>query len=141
MTLKIPVSRVITANLTQLPLEFIDGAIDVLRTISLEDALPSAVQFYLGVFEIRNQPHDRRYISLQGSALPCADQKLRFPIEPLDSMAGRRKGFTQILNIISESLTSIGNPPAPWSNLIRSQFEGCPAQGMSYITQSLSSLC
>lgn len=128
-----------TADLTQLPLEFIDGAIDILRAISLEDALPSAVQFYLGVFEIHNRP--RRYISLQWSPLPCANRELRFPIEPLDSTAGRKKGYTQILNMISESLTSIGNPPAPWSNLIRLQFEGCSAQGMSYITRTLSSLC
>lgn len=119
-------------DLTQLPLEFIDGAIDVLRIISLEETLPSTVRLCLGILEIRSQP--RNYIALPWSPL-CVDQKLGFPIQPLDSETIRKEGYTQVLSMVSQSLASIeSHPPTLWQGITDSQLKGCPAQGMSSIS-------
>lgn len=99
--MKTPKAKVMTPDLTRLPLEFIGGAIGILNTIITEKTLPPPALLYLGVFEIPAQPGE--YIALPWSP-PGIDPKLRFPIQRVNISTARDIGGRLISSIVSEAL-------------------------------------
>ncbi|KAF8241597.1 hypothetical protein K440DRAFT_665246 [Wilcoxina mikolae CBS 423.85] len=93
---------VLSANLTQVPLEFIERAITILHNTITRKLPPPGALLYLGIFLT---PHGQ-YIALPWS-LPGIEPKLDFPIQYMVANTIHVKGSQLILDVISEALTFV----------------------------------
>lgn len=98
-----PGVKVMTPDLTRLPLQSIGRAIDILKKIIMEKTPPLSALLYLGIFEIPTQPGD--YIALSRST--GIEPKLGFPIQYLNINTVCDAGGQLVLNTVSTTLNFI----------------------------------
>ena len=92
----------LSTNLTQVPLDFIERAITILHNTVAHKIPPPGALLYLGIFLT---PYGQ-YIALPWS-LQGIEPKLEFPIRYMVTNTLHVQGSQLILDIISEALTSV----------------------------------
>lgn len=118
-----PSIKPMDADLTKLPLEFIDGTINILSLAVARKALPSSARLYLGIYSIPDQKGEE--IALPWSPL-CLGHELKFPLQNLEIHSTHDDGIKHILGIACGALAFLQKHlMQPWRNQsINDVFQG-----------------